>query len=266
MLYEETGPDCVDAAQRRVRLRASGTRRQQRLVLARDRMGVRPLFYTRQRRLPRLRLRGEGAARGARRRGGARPDRARPDLHVLVPARAAHAVQGHLRAAAGPSADRRRRGRHGAAVLAARLSRRGRCRRARPARAKRRSPRSCARCCSTPRASACAPTCRSAPISAAASIPRSSPRPPSGIAPRPAAHLLGDASRARSSTRAPTSSEMVRGARHRAQRRRLHRAPTSARSFPTSIRHTERPILRTAPAPLFAAVEARARAAASRSC
>ena len=40
------------------------------------------------------------------------------------------------------------------------------------------------------------------------------------------------------------------GARHRPQRGALPRRPTSARAFPTVIRHAERPILRTAPAPL----------------
>ena len=53
-------------------------------------------------------LRGEGAARGAGHQRRARPDRARPDVHVLVSAGAAYPVQGHRRAAAGACARRRR--------------------------------------------------------------------------------------------------------------------------------------------------------------
>ena len=44
---------------------------------------------------------------------------------------------------------------------------------------------------------------------------------------------------------------MVRRARHRSTHRSRAAAPTSRACSPTSIRHAERPILRTAPAPLY---------------
>ena len=107
--------------------------------------------------MPLLRLRGQGAARGAGRRRRARPDRARPDLHALVPARAAHAVQGHLRAAAGACADRRARQRSRCGrYWQLRISRTPTTPSARPPQRSRDRRGAARRCCSTPRASGCA--------------------------------------------------------------------------------------------------------------
>ena len=95
-LYEEKGPDCVDDVQRRFRVRDLGQRAGtsscwRATAWACGRCSTRGargcLFFASE-------VKALLEAPGVERR--ARPRRARPDFHVLVPARAAHAVQGHL--------------------------------------------------------------------------------------------------------------------------------------------------------------------------
>ena len=246
----------------------SGTHAAQRLVLARDRMGVRPLYLRRARR--RLVFASEMKALlqvpGIERR--ARPDRARPDLHVLVPAGAAHAVQGHLRAAAGARAGRRRAARHhDAAVLAPRLSRRRRrspaCDRPSEARHRRGAARAAARRDAHP-----------------AALRRAGRR----LSQRRARFLDHHRRHPQRSCRDQLRTFSVALRDRRVRRERLPARDGRARSAPSTrrslcrdgrhrracfrgvIRHTERPILRTAPAPLLLLSRAGARAAASRSC
>ncbi len=203
---------------------------------------------------------------GARDRRRARPDRAGPDLHVLVPAGAAHALQGH------PASCRRgtcwspRAGSHvGAPLLAPRVSRTpamagGRTRRS-EARIAERAARPAARRDADPparrRAGRRLPERR-------ASIPRSSRPWSTGRCP-------GSCRPSRSRSTAPEFDESD----HPAGDGRARWAPSTRRwparrrhrrIFPDVIRHAERPILRTAPAPLLPLSNARARAAATRSC
>ena len=254
MLYEENGPDCVEDFNGDFAF-AIWDSRKNRLVLARDRMGVRPLFYTTRDGVLYFASEVKALLQAPGIAAELDPDRARPDLHLLVPARAAHAVQGHLRAAAGPSADRRGRQGHGAPVLAADLSgRRGRARRG-----------------TTAAKAPIAEELRALLLDATRIRLRSdvpvgaylSGGLDSSIVTAAVKRIRPDRLRTFSVTfeiRRVRRERLPAGhgarARHRARVGRLHAPPTSAARFPNVIRHTERPILRTAPAPLLRAVRA----------
>ena len=75
-------------------------------MLARDRMGVRPIYYTVQDGVLRLRLRGQGPVPGPRYSRGAGPHRPQPVLHLLASAGPPHRLRGHPGTAAGPPAGR----------------------------------------------------------------------------------------------------------------------------------------------------------------
>ena len=184
------GADCVERLNGDFAFAIWDGRRRQ-LMLARDRMGVRPLFYAAEGERALLRLRGEGAAAGAghRRRSSirsrstrssrsgsrsrrARSSRASPSCRPRTscsPTRAASRVRPLLEA----GLPRRRATPRSTGATRAR------------------SPTRCARCSLDATRIRCAPTCRSAPISAAGSIPRSSRRRSPSDSRRTAAHLLG---------------------------------------------------------------------------
>ena len=228
-----------------------GTAREQRLVLSRDRLGVRPLFYIARPARPGVRLRGQGAVRrpgrrrapstrpGSTRRSptGRRSPRARcsagvaaararartrsstatgfrepPLLGVDVPRARARAAAGHRR-------ERRRR--CGSALVEATAA-------ALPAQR---------------RAGGRVPVRR---LDSSITAARRSP----GYTRGAAAHLLAALRRTPSSTRAPTSRRWR--PRSAPQHQEIVvRAADIAEVFPEVVRHAETPILRAAPAPLF---------------
>ena len=98
--WEEWGEECFARFNGQWAI-ALWDRRAERLVLSRDRLGVRPLFYHPAADGPAVRVRGEVHLR--RPLGGARlrPRRSRPDLHLLVAGRAPHGVPRHRAARAG---------------------------------------------------------------------------------------------------------------------------------------------------------------------
>ena len=123
------GPGLRRAAQRRLRLRDLGRAPQADDARARPHGRAPALLHAARRAPPISPPRRRRSSTVPGHRGGARSDRARPDLHVLVPARAAHDLQGRRRAAAGACACRARRQGDRAALLAARIPRRRRRRR-----------------------------------------------------------------------------------------------------------------------------------------
>ena len=97
--WEEWGEECFSRFNGQWAF-ALWDRRAERLVLSRDRLGVRPLFFVRRPTGPAVRVRGEGHLRRPLGRPCLRPGRARPDLHLLVAGRAPHRVPRHRAARA----------------------------------------------------------------------------------------------------------------------------------------------------------------------
>ena len=203
------GPDCVSAFNGDFAF-AIHDRRRRRLVLARDRMGVRPLFYTHAARLPLFRFRDESALRrspASRRRStrspstrsspsGSRSLRARPSVASSrcrrpissSPMTRASRVRPYWRLDYPDAGDADALDRRDERVIAEEL-------RALLLDATRIRLRA-----DVPVGAYLSGGLDSSIIAAAAQSAR----------PRPAAHLLGHLRRARSSTRAPGSGEMVR--------------------------------------------------------
>ena len=93
--------------------------KRQRVILARDRFGICPLYWTRQTargRLAAVRLRDQGAARLRHGRGPARSARHQSPVHLLLDARPVYLLRGRSVSAAGPflADPTGRRGRAGA--------------------------------------------------------------------------------------------------------------------------------------------------------
>ena len=164
-LYDEMGPDCVTRFNGQWAFAIWDARRQE-LFLSRDRIGVRPLFYSEQPGAFLFASEIKSLLAHPRVQRRDRPARARPALHVL-----GDAAAGDRRSAASMNCRPAIRCGWGATALPSGLTGRSTMLRPRRAAAPNPMPRSCSTCCSMRRASACAPTCRSAPISAAASIP-----------------------------------------------------------------------------------------------
>ena len=167
--WEEWGEDCFSRFNGQWAL-ALWDRREERLVLCRDRMGVRPLFYARSGRRLRVRLRGEGAVRRpdaatgpSTRPASSRPSptgRRSPRARCSAASSSSSPVTSRSSTATGSA-----RRRTGASRSPSRV--------ASPARTSRRTPRSCGSGSSRrPGCGSCAATCRSAPTSPAASTPR----------------------------------------------------------------------------------------------
>ena len=203
--YEEYGDDFVHASQRPVRHRALGCSRRRRLLLVRDRVGIRPLFV--QRDGQRLLFASEVKAILAVSIAAARASICEGLAQVFTfwsTVGERTRVRRRALGSAGPHAERRERSaRTLRAVLglessgAAATTREPSFDEAAERIARAARPMRCA--CS------CAPTCRWAPISAAVSTPRSSSAMIRAAHRRAAAHVLGVLRRSRSSTRAHTS-------------------------------------------------------------
>ena len=136
------------------------------MFAARDRFGIKPLFYARARRHAVLRVGGEGAVRG--RRAGALGCRVRVPRGRIRRPPDPHAVRRRASGAAGPLPARDRQARAASSLLGLQLPRRPTSTRGR-GRTPSTSPSSVRRW-TTRCGCVCAPTCRSAAISAAASI------------------------------------------------------------------------------------------------
>ena len=253
-LSRRCGADCVEAfnGDFAFALWDAGSSR---LMLARDRMGVRPLFYTLARR--RLYFASEVKALlevPGRRAPSSTRSRSTRSSRFWFPLAPRTPFKDIYELPPGARADRRART---ASTVRPywRLDYPDAARRRAPTRAARpRSPRSCASCCSSAtriRLRADVPVgaylsggLDSSIIAALASKQHR----PSACAPSRSTFEIAEFDES------AFQQEMVRALGTEHASRRLHRAPTSAARFPSVIRHTERPILRTAPAPLYAAL------------
>ena len=243
--YRRKGPRCVEDFNGDFAF-ALWDKQRDRLVLARDRMGIRPIYYAIK---DGVLVFGSEAKRSFRSPACAvlDPVSALPDFHILAPVGPPDRLPGHPRAAAGTLARRPRRLGHRAGILAAQLPD---CSRQGPDAASRGRAR------------------RGASRLVARRHPNPPPgRRPGGSLPERRAGFLGH--RRAHPARGPGSpADLLRRLRVAGVRREPvpardgpcmqcdHESVTVtdhdiAASFPDVIRHTERPILRTAPAPLY---------------
>ena len=157
--YEEYGPDCLSRFNGQFAI-AIWDSRDRSLFLARDRLGVRPLFYTEADGALVFGSEIKAILAASRRHRVPGSGGAGPDLHVLEHALAADVLPGDQGAAPRPLHARQGWPDHARALLGDGLSR---GRRRAPAIQRRSTRRSCGTCSSTPRGSGCGRTSPSAP-------------------------------------------------------------------------------------------------------
>ena len=254
--WEEWGEECFSRFNGQWAL-ALWDRRDERLVLSRDRLGVRPLFFTRDRHRLRLRFGGQGDLRRPLGRRAPSTLWARRDL------RPTGRRSRPARSSAGSSSSSRASSPSSTATDSARRPywqhRTSPQRGTEPGQDTGRTPSPCASASSRrPGCGSCAATCPSGPTCPAASTPRSPPPSSRGTPTHPCTPSRCG-SPTRSSTRGVHQHRMVARARRPSTTRSSSRHADIAEVFPEVVRHAETPVLRAAPAPLLPAVAAGAR-------